>query len=201
MKKIICSNIRKELSKLINIKGMNLEKYFKKELSNSKFNITYQELIEIFKEDNLLKLKRENNIDLILPTEEFYSTKEYSLNEDELYNWTYIKTLFVEELNMNILLVYKIIKDLGEVNYAEISNNLKKLMDIKLDIKQISHYCKEIKIMNLISSETNLNISNEKVVKIKNIEYENLNKKKLFKEENEYDLDFQEDNVYKYSKF
>ena len=52
MKKIICTNIKKELSKLINKKGMSLDKYFKKELSNSKFNITIQELVDIVKEGN-----------------------------------------------------------------------------------------------------------------------------------------------------
>jgi hypothetical protein len=175
MKRIICANTKKELSKLINKLGINSQKYFQEKIFNSKYNITYEELISILQEDeNIIinKGKKENET-LISVKKIFFSKKEYLQNEEELYNWNYIKTLFREELNLNILHVYKLIKDLGEINYAEIRNLLKKLMDIKLDIKQISHYCKEIKLMNLIKNETN-ETSNEKIVSLRKIEYENV---------------------------
>jgi len=183
MKKIISTNIKKELSKLINRKGMNLDKYYKKDISNSKFNITYQELLDIIKEQKIFKITRENNFNLIHIEEQFYKSKEYFLFEEEIYNWNYMKTLFREESNLNILLIYKLIKDLGEVNYAEISNNLKRVMNIKLDIKQLSHYCKEIKLMNLIFSDAILLVSNEKLVKPKVIEYPNISKNILLEGE------------------
>ncbi len=191
MKKIIFTNIKKELSKLINKKGINLDKYFKKEISNSKFNITFQEFMEIVEEEKEFIINKQNNFNLIQINEDFYKSKEYYIFEEELYNWNYMKTLFREELNLNILLIFKLIKDLGEVNYSEICNNLKRIMNINLDIKQISHYCKEIKVMNLIFSDSILTLSNERLVKPKKIEYLNLSKKKFFEDcknsfENEY---------------
>jgi hypothetical protein len=198
MKKIICANTKKELSKLINKLGINSQKYFRDKILNSKYNITYEELISILQEDeNIIinKGKKENET-LIIVKKVFFLTKEYLENEEELYNWNYIKTLFREELNLNILHVYKLIKDLGEINYAEIRDLLKKLMDIKLDIKQISHYCKEIKLMNLIKNESN-ETSNEKIVSLRKIEYENVINNLVFeaydKNENANDYDCNND--------
>lgn len=182
MKKQVYQKIKKELSRLINRKGMGLEKYYATELRTSKLNITYDELLEIIKEDNSFTISKIGNNDIVKIDEDFYKSKEYYSFEDQIYNWNYTKTLFREQLNLNILLIYKLIRDLGEVNYAEISNHLKRLKDINLDIKQLSHYCKEIKLMNLISSYANLNISNEKFVKLKTVEYENLSKKEIFAE-------------------
>ena len=72
MKKIICTNIKKELSRLINKKGMSLDKYYKKELSNSKFNITFQEFLNILKEEKAFNISKDNNNNIILIGDEFY---------------------------------------------------------------------------------------------------------------------------------
>jgi hypothetical protein len=169
MKNYLTKCLRKELSRLKNKNGLSIAEYFSEIRVNQKslsgINIdTFKSIIE---KDKSLKFDS-NAVYLI---QDYYNTEEYFQFENELYNFKYITNLFKEEANTNILLIYKLIIDIDVLNYIDISKLLETLCNIKLDIKQVAHYCKELKLLNLIKSDLNVSNNNERLIMKKDFTY------------------------------
>ena len=171
MKKFYLKEIRLELSKLMNIKGVEIGEFFSK--FESRFTnknkkslgfINRKEFIDIIKSDELnIQIINNSNVKL---REQYYKTPEYFENENKIYNFHYVKSIFKQEINEIILFIYKIIHDYEELNYTFISQKLKILVDINNDIKQVAHYCKDLKAYNFIEINVSQKNNNEKIIKI-----------------------------------
>jgi hypothetical protein len=161
MKKYFLKDLRKELSKLKNKNGINIFEYQWFPALDTKTIIT------LIKSDRNLVF--ENPVVKLIET--YFLEEEYSNFENEIYNFKYITNLFKEQANTNILQIYKLIHDHETLNYIDISKLLEQLVKIKLDIKQVAHYCKELKILNLIKSDLNASNNNERLISIKDFSY------------------------------
>ena len=171
MKKFYLKEIRLELSKLMNIKGVEIGEFFSK--FESRFTnknkkslgfINRKEFMDIIKSDELnIQIINNSNVKL---REQYYKTPEYFENENKIYNFHYVKSIFKQEINEIILFIYKIIHDYEELNYTFISQKLKILVDINNDIKQVAHYCKDLKAYNFIEINVSQKNNNEKIIKI-----------------------------------
>jgi hypothetical protein len=171
MKQYLIKTIRKELSKLKNKNGIKLSQI----LQNLPTELQFSEdiIIPLTKNDKFIKIDSSKQNTIILNSE-FYENPEYFQYEDEIYNYRYIKNLFKEDVNTNILLIYKLIIDSEELNYIEISKLLDSLCKIKLDIKQVAHYCKELKLLNLVKIDLNSVNNNERIITKKNLSYDKI---------------------------
>ena len=170
MKSYASKLVRKDLSRSIYKNGIPLTEYFENifnRLHNNNFNISLQDLKSIISKDsNLILEKKSDTIEILKLISSYYKSKEYYDNEEDLYNFSYTKNLFEEEKNLNALSIYKIIMDSEEITYAQISKILKDYTEnkINLDLKQVAHYCKELKKYNLILVKVKSSKNNERVV-------------------------------------
>jgi hypothetical protein len=167
MKKFYLKEVRLELSKIKHIKGVKIvelyELFEEKFSSNSTKFISDEIFAQMLKSD--CNLEFQNDSEVVLKNE-FFKSQEFIENENKIYNFQYVKNIFKEEVNENILLIYKIIHDYQELNYTFISKMLKKLLDINNDIKQVAHYCKDLKAYNFIDIIMSQNNNNEKIIRI-----------------------------------
>ncbi len=93
---------------------------------------------------------KENNKEYIyLLTEEYTKSKKFENIERKLYNLDYLSSLFKE---IEIINIYKLIKDHDKITYQQIVNYLNNIYNLKKDIKQISHYCLILVKINQILS-------------------------------------------------
>ena len=150
MKKFYLKEIKLELSKIKFIKGVGIEelygcfeaRYKNSNIKSSAF-INKKLFVDLIKTDES-NIEIFNNSDVKL-TQDFYKSSQYTDNENKIYNFQYVKSIFKQEVNEIILFIYKIIHDYDELNYTFISKMLKNLVDINNDIKQVAHYCKDLK--------------------------------------------------------
>jgi len=167
MKKFYLKEVRLELSKIKHLKGVKICELYdfleEKFSSHSTKFISNEIFTHMLKSDNFLEILNDSDVAI---KSEFLKTQEYIENENKIYNFQYVKNIFKEEVNENILLIYKIIHDYEELNYTFISKMLKKLLDINNDIKQVAHYCKDLKAYNFIDIIMSQNNNNEKIIRI-----------------------------------
>lgn len=145
MKKLHLNQIKNILSISKNKKGISIDQLYKShpyEISfdNFKYLINSDEYIQ--NDNNLISLKKS-----------YYSTSSFTSYEQSFYNINYLKTLFKEETNTIKLSIYKLLVDYPQMTYQELCNEMLRLYDVKLDIKQVSHYCMELMKIKLITSE------------------------------------------------
>ena len=168
MKNWIQKIVRQTLSRFRYKDGIDLDKYYKNIFDN-KFNITYDNLKSIVELDSNIQINHIKDKIIIFLKPEYYSTDEFLENQNQLYNYEYLKNLFRDEAKNNklVLLIYKLIVDSEVLSYTEISNLLKKTGEKELDIKQVAHYCKDLRLYNLINISLNPKSGNERLIKKK----------------------------------
>jgi hypothetical protein len=168
MKKHICKLIRKDLSRARHFGGVLFDEYYENifhAFYNSKFMISKNDLKNILLKDEFVKFDYSNKETIISLISSFYETKEHKENEEDVYNYNYIKNLFKEENNTLILIIYKLIIDFEKTTYNEISSTISKInSSLKIDKKQTSHYCKLLKKINFLYKGKKLSKNNERVV-------------------------------------
>jgi hypothetical protein len=172
MRTFLTKAIRKELSRFRHKNGVKITDFFEKFKSlPGCVGLDLNFMKKLLESDKNIKI--DTSTTTIRLEDEYLKGSEFSQFENELYNYKYITNLFKEENNVNILAIYRIICDNNEMNYLDISKSLEALCsNIKLDIKQVAHYCKELKLMNLIKSDLNIANNNERIITRKGISYD-----------------------------
>lgn len=149
MKQFHLKSIKEILSKSINKQGVSLDLLYKQHPYEISFDL-YELLIA---KDSMIDA---TNLSMIKLKDDYYKTDSYVKFEESYYNINYLKTLFKEETNTIKLSILKLLVDSESLTYQQIANEMKRLNDVKLDIKQVSHYCMElVKIKLILSNQSN----------------------------------------------
>ena len=150
MKKFLKSQIKKILTISSNRKGITSDKikeYLPYEINKENIEILLNEDKEIMKKE--LESKENNKEYIYLLTEEYTKSKKFENIERKLYNLDYLSSLFKE---IEIIIIYKLIKGHDKITYQQIVNYLSSLYNLKKDIKQVSHYSLILLKLNQILS-------------------------------------------------
>ena len=163
MKKLHLNSIRNTLSISKNKLGLSLDSLYK----SHPYTISYDIFSSLLSYDPHIEITPNKIVQL---SANYYSTPEYAQFEQNHYNSNYLKTLFKEETNTIKISIYKLLVDTPNMTYNEISKEMLRLYDVRLDIKQVSHYCMELMKIKLIISNQSSTI--EKVNNVNNVRFE-----------------------------
>ena len=163
MKKLHLNSIRNTLSISKNKLGLSLDLLYK----SHPYTISYDIFSSLLSTDPHIEI---NSNKIVQLSANYYSSSEYAQFEQNHYNSNYLKTLFKEETNTIKISIYKLLVDTPSMTYNDISKEMLRLYDVKLDIKQVSHYCMELMKIKLIISNQSSTI--EKVNNVNNVRFE-----------------------------
>ena len=139
MKKFFKNKIKSILTVSTNRTGISLDKIkenFPFEFHKDKVELLLNEDNDVIKNKEKTNQTTDNfNYSL---TNEFIKSNNFEEIEKKIYKLDYLCSLFKE---IEIINIYKLIKDSDKITYQQIVNYLINIYNLKKDIKQVSHYC------------------------------------------------------------
>ena len=198
MKKFMKGQIKNILASSLNRQGASLEKIKK----FFPFDNLKDKVELILNEDNYIiksKINSKVNINYLYSlNNDYIKSKNFEINEKNIYNLDYLCSLFKEAEIINI---YKIIKDHDKITYQQIVTYLNNIYELKKDIKQVSHYCLILVKINQILSYQPVTVekfNKSNIVANAYLKFlkENDNKK-IYKENNKKINIFNNSNIFK----
>ena len=139
MKKFFKNKIKSILTVSTNRTGISLDKIkenFPFEFHKDKVELLLNEDNDVIKNKEKTNQKTDNfNYSL---TNEYIKSNNFEEIEKKIYKLDYLCSLFKE---IEIINIYKLIKDSDKITYQQIVNYLINIYNLKKDIKQVSHYC------------------------------------------------------------
>ena len=150
MKKFLKSQIKTILTSSSNRKGISLEK-IKKSFPYDNLKDKIELILSEDKDIIKTKLNKKDNKDNYIYSlkDEYIKSKKFETTEKKIYGLDYLSSVFKD---IEIINIYKIIKDHDKITYQQIVNYLNNIYNLKKDIKQISHYCLILVKINQILS-------------------------------------------------
>ena len=139
MKKFFKNKIKSILTVSTNRTGISLDKIkenFPFEFHKDKVELLLNEDNDVIKNKEKTNQTTDNfNYSL---TNEYIKSNNFEEIEKKIYKLDYLCSLFKE---IEIINIYKLIKDSDKITYQQIVNYLINIYNLKKDIKQVSHYC------------------------------------------------------------
>ena len=150
MKKFLKSQIKSILTTSSNRNGIPIDK-IKKSLPFDNLKDKVELVLNEDKDVIKIKLNAKDNKNnyIYKLKDEYIKSKQFEIIEKKKYNLDYLCSLFKE---VEIINIYKLIKDHDKITYQQIGNYLEKIYNLKKDIKQVSHYCLILVKINQILS-------------------------------------------------